>query len=572
MKDRNIISLLILSALNLFIMHYSLFSACNVERQLDDLVYVDNFLIVFLEVVFLYLFFSFWGKCKLRIAALSTAMLTLFWSFCNLVYSRFFYQYLSFSAVGESMNLLDPFVFKCIIDGLKWTDIYYVISFIVAIYLYQNVYEESSSCIAIKRATRALLVIVLLDVTFHIAYCMLSPNKRFLNYIGHRLYTEQLSSFCYSAQPVYSNFQRGSLRVLGYQIWESIGGNMELSDVQKKIIKKELGILRPQQICASSHPKVKNVIFVLVESYMSFAVDMKIGGKEVTPFLNSLKRDPNTYYNGNLIPNITLGESSDGQFIYMTGLLPLRSAITVTEAKKHSFPGLSKQLSKAFKMKTRMVIPTAPSMWNQDLMCKSYGIDKLYSTSEYKKEHSVYLSDEQVFDLADSIDNLVREPFFSMILSFSMHQPYLEAIDKTFIIEDSSYPKSMINYLNACHYTDNQIRKYFKRLKDKGIFNNTLIVIASDHHVAENALSLPSGITRHKLPLFIINSRINQSETWKGDCNQLDVYTTILDVLGVDSPWRGLGHSLISTGYKNSVDASKWDYSEWIIKSGYFHY
>ena len=134
MKDRNIISLLILSALNLFIMHYSLFSACNVERQLDDLVYVDNFLIVFLEVVFLYLFFSFWGKCKLRIAALSTAMLTLFWSFCNLVYSRFFYQYLS--AVGESMNLLDPFVFKCIIDGLKWTDIYYVISFIVAIYLY----------------------------------------------------------------------------------------------------------------------------------------------------------------------------------------------------------------------------------------------------------------------------------------------------------------------------------------------------------------------------------------------------------------------------------------------------
>ena len=35
----------------------------------------------------------------------------------------------------------------------------------------------------------------------------------------------------------------------------------------------------------------RNVILVIVESYMSFTSDLKVDGREVTPFLNSLKRE-----------------------------------------------------------------------------------------------------------------------------------------------------------------------------------------------------------------------------------------------------------------------------------------
>ena len=568
-RNKYLAGLSVLSVLNLLVMHYMLFSMCNVERQLDDLVYADNLMIVVFEVVLLTLLFSLLSGGRRVMAAFVTAMVTLVWSACNLVYARFFYQYIAVSAIGESANLLDPFVLKCIVDGFRWTDVYYVVSLGLAIGLYRKAPKERALKTAIRNGLLILCAIVLCNAVMHIAYCCLSPKMRYASYIKHRLYTEQVASFCYSAQPVYSNFQRGSLRTLGYQLLENFGGTMELSDSQKEALKKEIRELRPKQVCASSHPAVRNVIFILVESYMSFTVDLKVGGEEITPFLNSLNRDSATYYNGKMNPNITIGESSDGQFIYMTGLLPLRSAITVTKARKHSFPGLPRQLAVSRKMNTRMVIPTAPSMWNQDVMCKQYGVENLYSTSEYRKPHSMYLSDEQVFDMADSIDCSNAEPFFSMVLTFSMHQPYLNRIEPSFEVKDPAYSNSLQNYLNACHYTDRQLRDYFDSLKKNNLYENSLIVIAADHHVAESALDLPKEMNR-KLPLFIIHGGFDPSEAWTGECNQLDVYTTLLDILGADTPWRGLGHSLLSPEYTDSMDEDKWNYSEWIIKSGYF--
>lgn len=44
---------------------------------------------------------------------------------------------------------------------------------------------------------------------------------------------------------------------------------------------------------------------------MSLTSDKKVNGKEVTPFLNSLKRDSHVYYNGKMHENVTIGESSD---------------------------------------------------------------------------------------------------------------------------------------------------------------------------------------------------------------------------------------------------------------------
>ena len=71
----------------------------------------------------------------------------------------------------------------------------------------------------------------------------------------------------------------------------------------------------------------------------------------------------------------------------------------------------------------------------------------------------------------------------------------------------------------------------------------------------------------------IINGGFSRNEAWGGACNQLDVYTTILDLLKIEAPWRGLGHTLLTTDYQNSVsdDSRKWDYSEWMISSNYFN-
>ena len=151
-----------------------------------------------------------------------------------------------------------------------------------------------------------------------------------------------------------------------------------------------------------------------------------------------------------------------------------------------------------------------------------------------------------------------------------MHQPYVNEIDSTFDVYEEGYSASLNHYLNACHFTDRQLRKYFDSLKKLGLYTNSLIVIASDHHVGSGAIELPNSISNRRLPLFIINGGDDLKNAWTGECNQLDVYTTIMDLLNIRSTWLGLGHSLLSSGYNSSLTEKKWNISEWIIKSGYF--
>ena len=571
LKNPYIIIQWCIAVANLLVMHYTLFSSCNVERQLDDLVYLDNFLIVVGEVLMLNLILMFITKGRLRSSTFITAIITLIWAFCNVVYSRFFLQYISVSAICESSNLLDPFVMKCLIDGIRIEDIYYVLSALFSFFCYKKANDSLNLRKTAVGVIIAMAIIVGIDAASHITYCLFSPSKRYVSYMMHRLYTEQLSSQCYYAQPVYANFQRGSMRTLACHLVENITGAQDLNKEQREILKKEIAAMRKYQSYCDKPVEVKNVIFILVESLMSFAIDMKIDGEEVMPFLNSLSKDSTIFYNGKMTANITLGESSDGQFIYMTGLLPLRSSITVTEAKKHPFPALPKQLEKYKDMQTRMIIPTAPSMWSQDIMCERYGVKKLISTSDYMRPHGVYLKDEEIFTIADSIDGISNSPFFSMVLTFSMHQPYVSRIDGTFDKENPSLSSSLNNYLNACHYTDRMLHNYFDKLKGNGLYDNSLIVIASDHHVGESALTLPESITERLLPFFIINGGVDMRNTWNGACNQIDVLPTVLDVLGLKTGWRGLGKSLLSTDYHNSLTEDKWMFSEWMIRGGFLN-
>ena len=71
------------------------------------------------------------------------------------------------------------------------------------------------------------------------------------------------------------------------------------------------------------------------------------------------------------------------------------------------------------------------------------------------------------------------------------------------------------------------------------------------------------------IPVYIVNGNINKKTAWLGSCNQLDLYTTILDIMGSDYKWNGLGTTLLSPYYNDSVTI-KQEVSDWIINSDYF--
>ena len=556
---------------NLIYMHYYIFFTCDIEAEYDATSFFDNICGCIFDLCAIFCITILLTRKRLRLTLAFCYSVTLAWSFCNILYSRFFFRYLSFSAFGQTSNLFDWLLIESMLAEIQWADMYYIVSSILFWFVYSKTPAVVCRWNIFIKVVQVLLLFFVVNIASHTVYCLTNPSLRYFSYLRYRLFFTHIDTSRNSGRPNWTNYHRGTIRTIASDISSFYQATTKLSPEQVNAVRNEINTTLGKAVPHTANPRIKNIIFILVESYTAFTTDMIIDGKEVTPFLNKLRHESDVFYNDKMKSNITIGQSSDGQYIYLSGLLPLRSIITVTKAKDRtiiSLPKLLKQFNKD--LESRMVIPTLPSLWEQDSMCQAYGFDHLYSSNDYKKSNARNLNDEQVFELAKEADLKSTKPFFSFILTLSMHGPYNKQIDDTFIINDKKYCPQLINFLNVCHYTDRQIEKYITHLKKHHLYDNSLIIIAPDHQVPENTVDTEQyGITR-ELPLFIINGHINLPQAWTGQCNQLDVFPTILNTLGVKSTWKGLGSTLLNPGYTNSLTDNKWDISEWIIFSDYF--
>lgn len=562
-----LITLLFFCMLNLLYMHNYIIQTCNATTLLDWTSWIDNICRVCFDVWVIFSLCMYVIKRRVKICILLTFFVTLLWAFSNVIYSRFFSHYLSLTSILEADAMTDPLVFKSVLVCWEWSDIFFALMILLFIVFYNHFNYNISYKQHIKGSLALFSLLFFINVSSHILLCSLNPSLRYLNYIERRVSMRLFGQNHLLALPNYAIFHNGSIKSLVIEFYYSLNNNIKLSDDQSATITKEL-IKTRQTLKREKGVNVDNVIIILVESYMSFVTDMIVDGREVTPFLNSLKSDSAVYYNGRVHSNITMGESADGQYILMTGILPLRSMITVSKADKKPLPSLAKSLQLIGIKDSRMILPTPSSLWRQDDMCRQYGFSFLFDCNDYHGKHGQTLTDSQVFDLASEKDSLMaKHRFFSIVLTATMHQPYNKIVDNSFLIKDNSLTSEMKSYLNACHYTDKCIGNYLESLKRRGLYSKSLIVITADHHV-HNA-NLGENVTTD-IPLFIINGNID-NEAYRGACNQVDIYTTLIDVLGIKKVWSGLGSSLLNTCYENSVTPLKWDISELLLLSDYFY-
>ncbi len=560
-----------LSLANLLYLHYYFLLTISLEINCYFTSYCDNLLACIIDTTFIFMIAWLINFGRIRNSLITTFIITLLWSFSNIFYARFFHQYLSWSSIGQVGNLADGSVTSSMLAGFQLLDLYYPLISIVFIILCIKTKHQDVKIKSLRSILAIWMIGIVLVLSVHSFY-FLHPTKSFVDVFAKTMFTPSKMD---SMWPNWTVFHKGFFRKL---ILEQITreSQIELNQDQKEAIKKVISNI-DQRITKRTAPEnIKNLIFILVESYLSVTSDLIIEGKEITPNLNKLRHDSTVYYNGHMMPNVSIGESSDGQLIYMTGLLPLHAEITVSKAKNDKLIGLPQQLKNTYPdLSSITIIPTNPSLWDQQAMSDAYNFDKLYSMLDYQRdlkdnESGGFLTDEMIFKYASHLDNKNKPPFMSLILTMSMHQPYNTYVDHGFIISDSNLPQEYKNYLISCHYTDIQIGNYLESLKAKGLYENSLIIITSDHDARPQNLGMEGKITP-EIPLYIINGGFNPSDAWNGSCNQLDVYTTILDIMGIDTLWHGLGHTLLNKHYENSVNQDIQEISDWIIYGNFFN-
>ena len=557
-----------LSVVNLLFIHVQMALTVEFEYPFKPDAIVSNVFSCLVDATVFFALGMLLTRGRVKGSLLLTFVLTAVLSFCNVLYSRFFGHYLPNLAILQMGNLYDADVMGSVFTGFRWQDLYFV--FMAAVFGW--LYVKTDRQVVKTNYLRSLGMVwsvMLVAVSAFIALLATthdpSPEVSFIRFSPIKVqYTQAPNNMLYR-----SGFVRRML--VCYE--DFLQKDQELTEDQRKEIEQEYTDYSERTVSGPTVEGEKNLIFIIVESYLAATSDLVVDGKEITPFLNSLKRDSSVYYNGHVCPNVNLGESSDGQFIYMTGMLPLKSEITVNIVKDKTVCGLPAVLKQEGRVKrSQIVVPTSPTFWEQDKMNSLYGFDTMYSKFDCDKalHGSEDLDDEQIFAMASRAAAQSEAPFFSLVLTMSMHNPYTKSVEHGFQIADKNLTAEYINYLIDCHYTDMQIERFVGDLKRQGLYDQSVIVITADHDAHPVHLNMKENAVNKELPLYIVHGGIDKRNAWTGPCNQLDVYTTLLDMYGIETQWRGLGHSLLNRNYKNSVSEKTQTLSEWIIRSNYF--
>ena len=101
---------------------------------------------------------------------------------------------------------------------------------------------------------------------------------------------------------------------------------------------------------------------------------------------------------------------------------------------------------------------------------------------------------------------------------------------------------------NVVEYTDFSIKKFFETVQKEEWYQNTIFVVISDHTVENFYDYYRQKTVHHKIPIILFSPNKNLIPQGTSDVlgQQIDVFPTIVDLIGYQKPFRSWGRSLMS--------------------------
>ncbi|UAL51031.1 MULTISPECIES: LTA synthase family protein [Metabacillus] len=294
----------------------------------------------------------------------------------------------------------------------------------------------------------------------------------------------------------------------------------------------------------------RNVIMVSLESTQSFVINEKINGKEITPFLNDFIGE--SYNFDNFYHQTGQGKTSDSEFIVDNSLYPLgRGAVFFTNSNNEYVA--TPELLKNKGYYSAVFHANNKSFWNRDIMYQALGYDRFFDVNDYEvnAENSVGwgLKDKEFFE--QSVDHMkeLPQPFYSKHITLTNHFPFELNEEDKMVDEFNSNSKTLNNYFPTVRYQDEALKNFIQKLKDEGLYENSIIVLYGDHYgISENhnaAMGQFLGkevtpfdeIQLQRVPFVVHIPGVTDKnpETISDVSGQIDIRPTLMHLLGIET-------------------------------------
>jgi len=284
----------------------------------------------------------------------------------------------------------------------------------------------------------------------------------------------------------------------------------------------------------SSH--YRNVVLILMESLSAQRIGVFGNTLKVTPFFDELSSE------GLLFDHIFSNGTHTHQGMFATlgcfPNLPGYEYLMNQPEGGNRFSGLAKVLSG--RNYDNVFIYNGDFAYdNQVGFFRAQGISKFIGRNDFANPRLLDptwgVTDEDMFDRAfDEIVKLEKSgrPFYAILQTLSNHVPY-------------SFPdpvpveKVMVNgkeegHLTAMRYADYALGQFFRKIKNRGGFDDTLFVITGDHGFGGGVQITDMDLFRFHVPLLFIGkdiqARYGKSNATVG--SQVDIVPTVMGMLG----------------------------------------
>lgn len=249
--------------------------------------------------------------------------------------------------------------------------------------------------------------------------------------------------------------------------------------------------------------KGKNVIVVHAESIQKLALDASFNGIDVAPNLKRMASEG--LYFSNFYAQESTGTSSDTEFTFNTSLLPASSGTVFVSYFDREYVSIPKLL-KEQGYYTFSMHGNNCTFWNRNKAHESLGYDDFYCyTKNYDIDETIGfgLSDKSFFRQSASIlsdINSMNEKWYGVLIMLTNHTPFSDIKEHSYYAVTIQYQKTneetgevetleapylegtkLGNYFKSVHYADEALGQFMNDLDEKGLLDNTVVVIYGDH-------------------------------------------------------------------------------------------
>ncbi|MDF2556878.1 MAG: polyglycerolphosphate lipoteichoic acid synthase LtaS [Bacillales bacterium] len=516
-------------------------------------------------ILFFGLSFLFKGKGQSRMLIFINFALS-FWLYANIVYYRFYNDFLTLPSLLSAQDNAGQ-LSGSVMALLKWYDITYFADFLILFYFVRKKKAptiEKDNIVYLKRYLFTAICVFLINL----GLAEMDRPQLLSRSFDRNYLVKYLGTYNFTIYDIIQNTKSMAQNALA---------NSEDVVAVENYVKANYAEPDPNYF---GKAKGRNLILISLESLQNFVIDYKVNDMEVSPFLNSLSKDSNTFYFDNFFHQTGQGKTSDAEFMNDTSLFPMsQGAVYVNKAQnvQQALPAILNQVG----YNSNVFHGNYKTFWNRNEMYRSMGYNNFFDAEYYnmteENTKNYGLKDVPFFDESVTIMKKLPQPFFAKMITLSNHFPFgMDEGDTDFPVPELTDDSVVNQYFQSVHYLDDALKQFFDNLKANGLYDNSIIVMYGDHYgissnhdeamakvigKEEGEEMTPFDEIQLQRTVFMIHAPGIKAGVNHNYAGEVDIRPTILHLLGIDTKnYLEMGSDMLSPEHNQIVPFRNGDF------------